>query len=154
MARLDAGEIEVDIQRPHARGRGGGAPGCKECAGQPLGGAPAPSGNAAPVPMDGERIREVLTQLLDNAAKYSPSGSPIVISSDVRTDFLSPAWPTAGQVSTPLSRLLSSTSSTAAEVSVITCRALLLLGVSSSRNLFNIILNSNIMVKLLLSKEI
>jgi two-component system sensor histidine kinase KdpD len=40
------------------------------------------------VPMDPVRIREVLTQLLDNAVKYSPAGSPIVISSEVSGRFL------------------------------------------------------------------
>jgi len=36
-----------------------------------------------PVPMDAVRIREVLSQLLDNAVKYCPPGTPIVISSEV-----------------------------------------------------------------------
>jgi two-component system sensor histidine kinase KdpD len=38
--------------------------------------------------MDPVRIREVLTQLLDNAVKYSPPGTPIVISSEVSGRFL------------------------------------------------------------------
>jgi two-component system, OmpR family, sensor histidine kinase KdpD len=37
-----------------------------------------------PVRMDVERIQEVLVQLLDNAAKYSASGTPIHIAAEVR----------------------------------------------------------------------
>lgn len=40
------------------------------------------------VPMDFERIKEVLVHLLENAAKYSPPGSPITISSEVTNGFL------------------------------------------------------------------
>lgn len=41
----------------------------------------APS-NIPPVRMDLERIVEVLTQLLDNASKYSPADSPIYVSAE------------------------------------------------------------------------
>jgi two-component system sensor histidine kinase KdpD len=37
-----------------------------------------------PVPMDLDRIAEVLQQLLDNAAKYSPPGTPIRITAELR----------------------------------------------------------------------
>jgi len=37
-----------------------------------------------PVRMDLDRITEVLTQLLDNAGKYSPAGSPIRVMAEVR----------------------------------------------------------------------
>lgn len=41
-----------------------------------------------PVRMDVERIREVLMQLLDNAAKYSPRGSPVRITCEVSGQML------------------------------------------------------------------
>lgn len=41
-----------------------------------------------PASMDFERIKEVLTHLLENAAKYSSPGSPILISSEVSGGFL------------------------------------------------------------------
>jgi two-component system sensor histidine kinase KdpD len=41
-----------------------------------------------PVAMDGERIREVLRHLLQNAAKFSPPRSPIRVSAEVAGDFL------------------------------------------------------------------
>ena len=37
-----------------------------------------------PVKMDAARIKEVLLQLLENAAKYSPAGSPITITAEAR----------------------------------------------------------------------
>jgi two-component system sensor histidine kinase KdpD len=37
-----------------------------------------------PVPMDLDRIAEVLQQLLDNAGKYSPPGTPIHITAELR----------------------------------------------------------------------
>jgi two-component system sensor histidine kinase KdpD len=40
------------------------------------------------VPMDFQRIKEVLAHLLENAAKYSPAGSPIRISSEVSNGYL------------------------------------------------------------------
>ncbi len=40
------------------------------------------------VPMDVERIREVLTHLLENAGKYSPPGSPIQVSSEGQGNML------------------------------------------------------------------
>lgn len=40
------------------------------------------------VPMDFERIKEVLAHLLENAAKYSPSGSPIALSSEETNGYL------------------------------------------------------------------
>ncbi len=39
--------------------------------------------NLPPVSVDLERIAEVLVQLLENAAKYSPAGTPITISAEV-----------------------------------------------------------------------
>jgi two-component system sensor histidine kinase KdpD len=88
MARLDAGEIELNIEpRPMRE--------VVETALQASRNALANrsvelrlSETLPRVPMDGERIGEVLTQLLDNAAKYSLPGSPIVISSDVSDRFL------------------------------------------------------------------
>jgi len=88
MARLDAGEIELEIE-PHPIRE------VVEAAIEDLKNALAnhsveirlPEGLPL-VPMDPVRIREVLTQLLDNAVKYSPAGSPIVISSEVSGRFL------------------------------------------------------------------
>jgi len=44
--------------------------------------------NLPDVPMDFERIKEVLAHLLENAAKYSPPGSPITITSEVTSGYL------------------------------------------------------------------
>jgi len=88
MARLDAGEIVLEIE-PHP---------IREV----VEAAIEDSKNALAnhrvelrlpeslplVPMDPVRIREVLTQLLDNAVKYSPPDGPIVISSEVSGRFL------------------------------------------------------------------
>ena len=41
-------------------------------------------GNLPPVQMDVERIAEVITQLLDNAGKYSPPKTPIYITAELR----------------------------------------------------------------------
>jgi two-component system, OmpR family, sensor histidine kinase KdpD len=41
-----------------------------------------------PAMMDASRIKEVLRHLLENAAKYSPPGSPIFISSEVKAERL------------------------------------------------------------------
>ncbi len=41
-----------------------------------------------PVRMDVRRIAEVLAQLIDNAAKYSPAGTPIIISAEVHKPML------------------------------------------------------------------
>jgi two-component system sensor histidine kinase KdpD len=88
MARLDAGEIELEIQ-PHP---------IREVVEAAIEDSKNALANHSveirlpeslpPVPMDPVRIREVLVQLLDNAVKYSPHGSPIVISSEVSGRFL------------------------------------------------------------------
>ena len=88
MARLDAGEIELEIA-PHA---------IREVVESALEGMKNALANhpvevripeGLPLaPMDPARIREVLTQLLDNAVKYSAPGTPIVISSEVSGRFL------------------------------------------------------------------
>jgi two-component system sensor histidine kinase KdpD len=44
--------------------------------------------NLPTVPMDVDRIAEVLQQLLDNAAKYSPPGTPIRITAELREPVL------------------------------------------------------------------
>jgi two-component system sensor histidine kinase KdpD len=41
--------------------------------------------NLPSIRMDAARIKEVLLQLLENAAKYSPSGSPIGITSEIKS---------------------------------------------------------------------
>jgi two-component system sensor histidine kinase KdpD len=88
MARLDAGEIELEIE-PHP---------IREVVDTAIEAAKNALANHSvdvrlpeglpPAPMDPVRIREVLTQLLDNAVKYSPPGTPIVISSEVSDRFL------------------------------------------------------------------
>ena len=88
MARLDAGEIELEIE-PHT---------IREVVDTAIEASKNALANHSvdvrlpeglpPVPMDPVRIREVLTQLLDNAVKYSPPGAPIVISSEVSDRFL------------------------------------------------------------------
>jgi len=88
MARLDAAEIELEIE-PHT---------IREVVETAIEASKHALANHSvdvrlpealpPVPMDPVRIREVLTQLLDNAVKYSPPGTPIVISSEVSGRFL------------------------------------------------------------------
>ena len=88
MARLDAGEIELEIE-PHSIREVVEA--AIEAAKNTLADHPVDVRfpEALPlVPMDPARIREVLSQLLDNAVKYSPPGTPIVISSEVSGRFL------------------------------------------------------------------
>jgi two-component system sensor histidine kinase KdpD len=88
MARLDAGEIELEI-KPHAIREVIDA--AIEASKHILANHPVEvhlPENLAQVPMDPARIREVLTQLLDNAAKYSPPGTPIIMSSEVSDRFL------------------------------------------------------------------
>lgn len=84
MARLDAGQVELrreeaSIEVPIKA--------ALEDSGQVLAGhhveviiAPGLS----PVSMDVERIKAVLLQLLENAAKYSPPGSPVRITAEVQ----------------------------------------------------------------------
>jgi two-component system sensor histidine kinase KdpD len=88
MARLDAGEIELGIA-PHA---------IREVIDAAVEASKNILANRAVdirlpeslplVPMDPARIREVLMQFLDNAVKYSPPGTPIVISSEVSGRYL------------------------------------------------------------------
>ncbi len=83
VAQLDAGQIQLQIE-PHAM-REAVDLALHEC--QPVL-APHPVELDIPatlpaVPMDVERIKEVVTQLLGNAAKYSPSGSTIRITCEL-----------------------------------------------------------------------
>jgi two-component system sensor histidine kinase KdpD len=88
MARLDAGEIELQIA-PHP---------IREVVEAAIEDSKSALANHSveirlpeslpPVPVDPLRIREVLIQLLDKAVKYSPPGSPIVISGEVSGRFL------------------------------------------------------------------
>lgn len=41
-----------------------------------------------PVHADFDRVRQVLTHLIENAAKYSPDGSPILITAEPKRDFV------------------------------------------------------------------
>jgi len=82
MARLDAGDIELKREpTPIAA--------VIESARDAMKGALAQhpvdvrlATNLPNVPLDFERIKEVLAHFLENAAKYSPPGSPIIISSE------------------------------------------------------------------------
>jgi len=88
MARLDAGEIELQIEPHHIREVVEAAiEDSKNALANHSVDVRLPQGLPL-VPMDPARIREVLAQLLDNAVKYSPPGTPIVISSEVSGRFL------------------------------------------------------------------
>jgi two-component system sensor histidine kinase KdpD len=88
MARLDAGEIELEIEpHPIREVVDTAIEASKNALANHSVGVRLPEG-LPPVPMDPVRIREVLTQLLDNAVKYSPPGTPIIISSEVSDRFL------------------------------------------------------------------
>ncbi len=88
MARLDAGEIKLDIE-PRAIHEviDAAIEASKNVLGDHAVDVRLPD-SLPTVPMDPARIREVLTQLLDNAAKFSPPGAPILISSEVSGRFL------------------------------------------------------------------
>jgi two-component system sensor histidine kinase KdpD len=88
MARLDAGEIELEIEpHPIREVVDTAIETSKNALANHSVSVRLPEG-LPPVPMDPVRIREVLTHLLDNAVKYSPPGTPIVISSEVSDRFL------------------------------------------------------------------
>ena len=79
VAQLDAGQVQLHLE-PHAM-RDAVDTALHECRTAMASHEVAvqiPS-DLPPVRMDVERIREVVMQLLDNAAKYSPAGSPIRI---------------------------------------------------------------------------
>ena len=88
MARLDAGEIELKIE-PHAIREVIEA--AVETSKNVLANHPVDirlPQDLPLVPMDRERIREVLTHLLNNAARYSASGTSICVMSAVSGRFL------------------------------------------------------------------
>jgi two-component system sensor histidine kinase KdpD len=84
MARLDAGEVELaieetDIEQPITR--------ALEEARLMLSGHPVEVVVTAGLPrvrIDMERIKAVLLQLLENAGKYSPPGSPVRVTAESR----------------------------------------------------------------------
>jgi len=84
MAQLDSGKFQLDLE-PHSIEDA--LKPALEDAKAPLETHPVeltvPSG-LPKVRMDAERIREVLMHLLENAGKYSPRGSPITITSEVK----------------------------------------------------------------------
>lgn len=88
MARLDAGDIELKRQPAPIAAVIEAA---RDAVKGPLAQHPVDV-RLAPklpdVPLDFERIREVLAHLLENAAKYSAAGSPITISSEAANAFL------------------------------------------------------------------
>jgi len=84
MAQLDAHQVELEIA-PHSLADA--IAGAREDCSRTLGDRPVEVVIPAGVPkvlMDPKRIQEVVTHLLDNAAKYSGPGSPIRISAELR----------------------------------------------------------------------
>jgi len=84
MAQLDAGMFQLDLQ-PHSL-QDALQPALED-ARLPLENHPVEVMAAADLPnlrMDAPRIREVLMHLLENAGKYSPPGSPIKITAEVK----------------------------------------------------------------------
>lgn len=84
MAQLDANKVELH-REPHSMREAVEA--AVEASRQVLGKHPVEirlPDNLPPVRMDVVRIREVLVQLLENAAKYSPPDSPIHLTGEVR----------------------------------------------------------------------
>jgi two-component system, OmpR family, sensor histidine kinase KdpD len=88
MAQLDAGKFNLQLE-PHSI-RDALEPALQD-ANAPLENHPVeitvPS-SLPKVPMDVQRIREVLMHLLENAGKYSPPGAPIKVTSEVQGDLL------------------------------------------------------------------
>ena len=88
MAQLDAGMFQLDLQ-PHSI-QDALKPAMDD-AKSSLENHPVEIIAAADLPnvrMDAQRIREVLMHLLENAGKYSPSGSPIKVTCEVNGDRL------------------------------------------------------------------
>ncbi len=88
MAQLDAHQVELHLRPNHIRDA---VDGVLEESARNLQGHPIelsiPDG-LPDVRMDLKRIQEVLAHLLDNAAKYSPAGTTIHISAEVRSNSL------------------------------------------------------------------
>jgi two-component system sensor histidine kinase KdpD len=88
MARLDAGEVELRKEpTPITQVIEAALDSSKACLVQHS--VDVRVSDQLPLaPMDFDRIKEVLAHLLENAAKYSPAGSPILISAEVSEGFL------------------------------------------------------------------
>lgn len=88
MAQLDAREVRLDLQPHHIREAIDGALAeSKNC----LADHPVEIRLPQTLPtavMDASWIKKVLQHLLENAAKYSPPGAPIFVSSEVKNDRL------------------------------------------------------------------
>jgi two-component system, OmpR family, sensor histidine kinase KdpD len=88
MAQLDAGKFNLQLE-PHSI-QDALEPALQD-ANAPLENHPVEitvSSSLPKVPMDVQRIREVLMHLLENAGKYSPPGAPIKVTSEVEGDLL------------------------------------------------------------------
>ena len=78
VAQLDARQVELHFEPHHIRRSSGlGAAGSQARAGASHGAKWSFRRQLPPVRMDLKRIAEVLAQLLENAGKYSPPGTPI-----------------------------------------------------------------------------
>lgn len=88
MARLDSGDVELKREpTPIGRVIEAAIAASKSClANHPVDVRLAEK--LPDVPMDFERIKEVLAHLLENAAKYSAPGSPITMTSEVTSGYL------------------------------------------------------------------
>jgi len=88
MSRLDAGEVELKMEPVQIREAVDAAleQGKSLLVGHPV--ELRIPVELPPVVMDTGRIKEVLLQLLENAAKYSPGGSPVRIGAEVDGQFL------------------------------------------------------------------
>ena len=88
MAQLDANQVELN-RGPHSVREV--IADAVEASRKTLGTHPVSIGVPQDIPpalMDRERIREVLMQLLENAAKYSPADAPIQITAEVKNKML------------------------------------------------------------------
>jgi two-component system, OmpR family, sensor histidine kinase KdpD len=88
MAQLDAHQVELQFQPHHIREA---VEGVLETSGKILKGHPVEVNVPEDLPkvrMDLKRIEEVLSHLVDNAAKYAPGETPIYITAEVDDRFL------------------------------------------------------------------
>src|SRR5581483_2726463 len=89
MAQLDSGQFKLDVQAHSIKDAIDPALDDARLALENHPVEITPSDQDLPkVRMDLDRIREVLMHLLENAGKYSPPGTPIRVSTEIKGDFL------------------------------------------------------------------